>query len=122
MSAECGDPGQLLLGSRQVLGTTEGSVVTYSCNSGFRLVGDSQRTCLATGEWSGNPPFCNSKAQTGTCMYVGDNVTCYSMVAKDLGLVYVSWIVLQYNKALKAIIKSSAITFCFVKFCKRISV
>lgn len=68
MSAECGDPGQLFLGSRQVLGTTEGSVVTYSCNSGFRLVGDSQRTCLATGEWSGNLPFCNSKAQTGTCI------------------------------------------------------
>ena len=64
-TAECDDPGTPFLGSRRVLGTTEGSVVTYSCNSGFKLVGDSQRTCLATGEWSGSLPFCNSKALTG---------------------------------------------------------
>ena len=39
-------------------GTTFGQTATYSCNTGFNLVGDSTRTCLATGDWSGNAPIC----------------------------------------------------------------
>ena len=39
-------------------GTTFGQTATYSCNTGYNLVGDSSRTCQATGEWSGNASAC----------------------------------------------------------------
>ena len=39
-------------------GTTFVQTATYSCNTGYNLVGDSTRTCQATGEWSGSAPTC----------------------------------------------------------------
>ena len=39
-------------------GTTFGQTATYSCNTGYNLVGDSTRTCEAAGEWSGSEPTC----------------------------------------------------------------
>ena len=39
-------------------GTTFGQTATYSCNTGYNLVGDSTRTCQATGQWSGSAPTC----------------------------------------------------------------
>ena len=42
--------------------TTFRQTATYSCDTGYYLVGDSNRTCQATGVWSGSEP---------TCRYVG---------------------------------------------------
>ena len=42
-------------------GTTLGQTATYSCNAGYNLVGNSTRTCQATGVWSGSAPTCPSK-------------------------------------------------------------
>ena len=39
-------------------GTTLQQTATYSCSTGYNLVGDSIRTCQATGEWSGSEPTC----------------------------------------------------------------
>ena len=39
-------------------GTTYGQTVNYICNTGYRLVGDSNQTCRATGRWSGSAPTC----------------------------------------------------------------
>ena len=39
-------------------GTTLGQTATYSCNTGYNLVGDSTRTCQSTGVWSGSTPTC----------------------------------------------------------------
>ena len=39
-------------------GTTFKQTATYSCNTGYILVGDSTRTCQATGNWSGSAPTC----------------------------------------------------------------
>ena len=39
-------------------GTTFGQTATYSCNTGYNLVGDSNHTCRATGVWSGCAPTC----------------------------------------------------------------
>ena len=35
-----------------------GSRVTYSCNSGYYLVGSGSRTCQQSGNWSGTAPTC----------------------------------------------------------------
>ena len=39
-------------------GTMTGQTATYSCNTGYNLVGESFRTCQATGMWSGSEPTC----------------------------------------------------------------
>lgn len=41
--------------------TVFGNVATYSCSEDFALVGGANRTCNASGEWSGNPPTCEGK-------------------------------------------------------------
>ena len=38
--------------------TVFNSTATYSCNDGYSLEGDSTRTCLASGLWSGRSPQC----------------------------------------------------------------
>lgn len=37
-----------------------GSVVTYSCDTGFILSGDTNRTCQADGAFTGSAPVCTS--------------------------------------------------------------
>ena len=39
-------------------GTTLGQNATYSCNTGYNLVGESTRTCQASGNWSESAPTC----------------------------------------------------------------
>ena len=39
-------------------GTLFGQTATYSCDSGYNLVGESVCTCQATGVWSGSVPTC----------------------------------------------------------------
>ena len=39
-------------------GTTLGRTATYSCNRGYNVVGSRNRTCQATGLWSGSAPTC----------------------------------------------------------------
>ena len=41
-------------------GTTFRQTAIYSCNTDYNLVGNSSRTCQATGEWSGSAPTCQS--------------------------------------------------------------
>ena len=41
-------------------GLTSGSTATYTCDSGYRLIGDQTRTCLSTGMWSGQETTCES--------------------------------------------------------------
>ena len=35
--------------------------VSFSCNTGYNLRGNSSRTCQSTGQWSGTQPTCDSK-------------------------------------------------------------
>ena len=58
-AVDCGsltDPGNGQV--NHTSGTTFGENATYSCNTGYNLVGDSTRTCQATGNWSGSEPTC----------------------------------------------------------------
>ena len=48
-------------GLRIVFNSTKpGSIANYSCDVGYNLIGQSSRTCLSNGVWSGLPPFCQS--------------------------------------------------------------
>ena len=40
--------------------TRFGQTATYSCDTGYILVGDNNRTCQAAGNWSGSEPICQS--------------------------------------------------------------
>uniref|UniRef100_A0A1X7UL16 Sushi domain-containing protein n=1 Tax=Amphimedon queenslandica TaxID=400682 RepID=A0A1X7UL16_AMPQE len=56
----CGTPDQLydnatILSYNSI---SVNSTATYSCEDGYSLVGDAVRTCLSSGNWSGNPPYC----------------------------------------------------------------
>ena len=52
----------------QASGTTFGETATYSCNTGYSLMGGSTRTCQATGEWSGSAPTCQRMLLLSSCV------------------------------------------------------
>ena len=39
-------------------GTSYGNMVSYSCNQGHRLLGNSRRSCQADSFWTGSDPTC----------------------------------------------------------------
>ena len=53
-------------------GTTFKQTATYSCNTGYNLVGDSTRTCQATGNWSGSAPTCQGMILFSVCLWSFD--------------------------------------------------
>ena len=74
MTVDCGSLPDPANGNvNHTAGTTVGRNATYSCNTGYNLVGDSTRTCQATGNWSGNAPTCQG-------MYVYKLTFSYPMV------------------------------------------
>ena len=62
----CGDPGTPTNGQRELLGQSFGTQVTYTCDVGYELEGNGQRTCQARGQWSGQLPECTRKYHTCT--------------------------------------------------------
>ena len=51
-------------GNVVLTGTTVGSTATYSCYPGFILLGKfNVRTCLNSGEWSGQAPTCRRRSE-----------------------------------------------------------
>ena len=58
-----------------IAGTTFGQTATYTCDTGYNLVGDSNRTCQATGNWSGSPPTCQGMLlELFSCVYAHRNM------------------------------------------------
>ena len=55
---DCGRPPFVFFSTSDTTATTVGTVITYTCFSQRRLVGDRQRTCLGSGQWSGDTPTC----------------------------------------------------------------
>ena len=43
--------------------TTFASAAEYRCSDGFELIGNSTRTCQASGDWSGEEPTCGTNAE-----------------------------------------------------------
>ena len=61
---DCGDIGDPQNGVVLFSSTTYNSVANFSCNTGYNLTGDTSRTCLSTGVWSGSEPNCTGKLET----------------------------------------------------------
>ena len=61
---ECGTLKYPRYGQVALTGITFGSTATYSCNTGFILVGERTRTCQASGEWSGRAATCQCEYET----------------------------------------------------------
>ena len=61
-------------------GTTVGQNATYSCNTGYNLVGDSIRTCQATRNWSGRAPTCQG-------VYVYELINPFLSNGDEIGIV-----------------------------------
>ena len=61
---DCGELGNPDGGSVSIAaGTTFGSTAEYSCNIGFLLIGNLERTCQSDGQWSGTEPTCISSGR-----------------------------------------------------------
>ena len=57
--SDCGALATLTDGSVSLSsGTTYGSVATFSCDTGYTLIGDTSRTCLANSMWDNADPSC----------------------------------------------------------------
>ena len=53
-----------------ITGTRVGSIATYRCNRGFRLLGSSRRTCQSNSQWSGQAPVCISESYYYLCVKI----------------------------------------------------
>ena len=63
LAVDCGNVDPPSYGDVHAPETTFQAVATYSCISGYNLVGDSKRTCQANESWSGKFPKCNRELQ-----------------------------------------------------------
>ena len=45
--------------------TTVGSVASYTCDTGYVLVGPSERVCQSSMTWTGSDPVCNRECMHG---------------------------------------------------------
>ena len=67
-------------GVMSLLNNTVGNQALFSCDEGYRLVGQASRTCLTSGKWSGNGTTCegmsyfNHSIQYGYLCVSLDNV------------------------------------------------
>ena len=62
IAVDCGSLNDPDNGMVSVDGTRLNSEAVYGCDTGYRLVGDSERLCTEQGAWSGDQPTCESKA------------------------------------------------------------
>ena len=58
---DCGSLSDPTNGQVNFTATTEGSVATYTCGTGYDPVGDTTRTCQSDEQWSGSEPVCGRK-------------------------------------------------------------
>ena len=62
---DCSTPVPPLFGSVSAPNRDYGSVATFSCDTGFSLVGDEAKECLLSGLWSGGDnPTCSINGLT----------------------------------------------------------
>lgn len=63
----CGLPPALENGFYSAEDFHAGSTVTYQCNNGYYLLGDSRMFCTDNGSWNGISPSCLGEINAGNC-------------------------------------------------------
>ena len=58
---DCGDPGNVNHATKRGSIYLYNNNVTYTCNTGYEMLGSANITCQASGFWSDNKPICTSK-------------------------------------------------------------
>ena len=49
-------------GNVEIMTAEDGTMTSeYTCNQGYRLIGNAVRSCQADGTWNGNEPTCTRK-------------------------------------------------------------
>ena len=61
--SDCGDPGLVSSGQRELTGTAVGEMANFTCFEGFRMEGSAQRECQQSGLWSGTQPTCTCELE-----------------------------------------------------------
>ena len=56
--SDCGNPNNLGNGTLYYTNTTFNATVTYTCDIGYRLLGNNTNTCDESGTWVGDIPAC----------------------------------------------------------------
>ena len=59
----CSPLGHIANGHVQSTGNASGSIATYTCNFGYRLIGGRTRECCGGGSWSGSSAFCQLRVK-----------------------------------------------------------
>ena len=98
---DCGDPGTLSNGNRTGSVFTFGRTVRYRCNQGYKLSGSSNRTCEASGRWSGNKTDCKGR----TVQFISDLAFVNCFPTQWNSLLLISGLVLHL--ILKPILKTN---------------
>ena len=81
----CEDRGDVMNGKQTFINTTaDNTVVEYSCNDGYELVGSARHQCLESGEWSHPLPTCQP-VKVVTCSFITSPVNG-RVVYSDLSL------------------------------------
>lgn len=76
----CSGPASIVGGTGPVFTNTSGTyTATYTCYSGYTMIGSADLTCGASGTWSTNPPECiNDKYYND--IDINDSGSKYSIV------------------------------------------
>ena len=67
VAVTCGHPGVISNGIITIKDFLYGGSVYYECNPGFRLIGNRRRTCLTSGNWSGEGAACKGTLILSLC-------------------------------------------------------
>ena len=98
-------------------GTTFGQTATYSCSTGFNLVGDNTRTCQATRVWSGSAPTCQGRLLPSTCTQIGSNTLlpyCLHVLGRRYHLLNMQKKCICTRNETRLIVSSCGVLFHFV--------
>lgn len=84
IAVNCGAPEDITNGKIRILHALYKSVIIYSCDYGFVLVGKQNRTCQVNGVWSGQPPSCAGNISTHykVCVWL---ISCVKLIVMDCG-------------------------------------
>ena len=69
-AVDCGSLSNPVNGIVSYIASTYEQTATYSCNTGYNLVGSSSRRCSSTGRWSGSKPTCRGMLFTSLSNYI----------------------------------------------------